>query len=123
MNTNLDKPLDLTKPVQTRDGRKVLLLGVLKKSRTSYPLITVVTQPNGEEVLETYTLQGYATLASSNGENSRDLVNVPEKHQAWINLYPHGGGSLHTSRERADSHALCNRIACVKVEYTEGQGL
>lgn len=43
----------------------------------------------------------------------------------WINVYPDYACSreIYASKEDADDHASPSRIACVKVTYTEGQGL
>lgn len=54
----------------------------------------------------------------------QDLVDVPVKHTSWINVYGHR--STHWSyktKEAADKGAGYDRIACIKVEYEEGEGL
>lgn len=66
--------LDLSKPVQTRDGHRVDLLDRRVKGR--YPLIGIV-QKEGREVIETWTTEGryqYAGLHSN-----LDLINTPEQ--------------------------------------------
>lgn len=46
----------------------------------------------------------------------------PEKKKVWINIYPltcH----FHESKELARKHSHGGRIACVEIEYEEGEGL
>jgi hypothetical protein len=55
-------------------------------------------------------------------------VNVPKKHEVWINFYDDDGEGdydsySYSSRAIADESADSNRIACVRVEFTEGEGL
>jgi len=47
------------------------------------------------------------------------LVNTPIKHKRWVNIYP---STVHATREEADSGAARNRIACIEVEFEEGEG-
>lgn len=49
----------------------------------------------------------------------------PEKKVAWINIYADRSSSagLHRSRSIADESAAIGRVACIKVEYEEGEGL
>ena len=47
----------------------------------------------------------------------------PKKHTGWINIYSHHGSPQHPSKEAADRGAVAGRIACIQIEYEEGQGL
>ncbi len=48
----------------------------------------------------------------------------PEKKIGWINIYGRGVGSVfHQSKQHADEYQLHNRLACIKIEYEEGEGL
>ena len=106
--------IDLTKPVQTRDGRKVRVLC------TDGP--------------EEFPIAGYvegATMPSiwaSDGKfNPRsncaylDLINVPEKRVVWVNMYPSKIAQPHTSKINADQRADHDREARIRVEYEVGQ--
>lgn len=64
--------LDLTKPVQTRDGRPVRILAT--DLRSEYPVTGIISHPGYDEV-ETWTLDGAFV---SSDEHPDDLVNVPE---------------------------------------------
>jgi hypothetical protein len=62
----------------------------------------------------------------SNRESPYDLVNVPKKHEVWINMYDTEGvlvGCAYHTHEQANAKANIDRIACIRVEFTEGEGL
>ena len=65
--------LDLTKPVQTRDGCPVRILAT--DLRSEYPVVGIISRRGYDEV-ETWTLDG--NLVSSD-EHELDLVNVPDE--------------------------------------------
>ena len=64
-------------------------------------------------------LDGAHVLSGRN--KARDLVKVKPKRVLWLNVYPDGDSSSHESREDADSRSLDGRIACLKIEFAEGQ--
>lgn len=45
------------------------------------------------------------------------------KRTAWLNVYSEEDLSGSTSKIRADGHRRPNCLACVKIEWTEGEGL
>ncbi len=47
----------------------------------------------------------------------------PEKKARWLNVYENGTSGFYTTRETADRYATVGRTACLKVEYTDGEGL
>jgi hypothetical protein len=109
----MDKPLDLTKPVQMRNGTPVRILatdldglcpvvGAYRSART------------GKEVATTWTRDG-RYLASQVGECFSDLVNVTTKRKLWLNVYS-DDIAAHDSRAEADRAAFGRRLACVEVE-------
>lgn len=56
--------------------------------------------------------------------HSGHLINRPEKHVLWLNVYKDGCCSdVHNTRKDADKKASYNRIACVRIEFEEGEGL
>ena len=73
--------IDFTKPLQTRDGKKVRLLCTDKIS--SYPVVVWL-----EDIKATasYTLEGVNVIGE---ESNIDLVNVPEQVtlDVWVNVY------------------------------------
>lgn len=51
---------------------------------------------------------------------------APEKKMLYVNVYPNDHNSFsyaYSTREKADKAAAANRIACIEVEYKDGQGL
>ncbi len=47
----------------------------------------------------------------------------PRRGELWINVDADGYRTVYDSREDADEEKAHDRIACVKAEWTEGQGL
>lgn len=119
--------LDLTKPVQTRDGRKVEIKFV-DETLESYPIVGVVTESDGRRYSETWTIEGKGWL-SAKDDHEGDLVQVPEPlKECWVNIYKGASQSEETysckpTRAKADKDAAVNRIACIKIQYREGEGL
>lgn len=115
---------DLTKPVQTRDGRmaRVLATDLLGADsggpgyEGSYDTVVVaVTQENGRETVYTYQPNGRYWTGSS--DIDLDLVNVPEKDERFVNVYRTEKGSTslgaaHKSPQSADD-ALMGSVGFV----------
>lgn len=47
----------------------------------------------------------------------------PERISGWINVYCHMCGDLYDTKEAADAGSMDGRIACIHVEFDEGDGL
>jgi hypothetical protein len=117
--------LDLSKPVQTRDGRAARIICTDKKNLV-YPIVALITTSAEIETLKTYTPAGQLfAISTGKGLSRHDLINVPVVKTGWLNMYPrkHTSPTLWRTKELADEAACTNRIACIKVEYTEGEGL
>ena len=57
-------------------------------------------------------------------EQSKNYRVKPEKQEAWVNIYgPMTYGGIFGSKKEAISGADTGLIACIRIEYTEGQGL
>jgi hypothetical protein len=112
---------DPTKPVRTRGGRPARIICYDRGGL--YPIVALVTYPDNEwPEVKTYTKNGQ--FDSRNFNSSMDLINVPEKHVRWLNLYPISSatsGCYHTTRELADKYAARDRIARVRIEFEEGK--
>jgi len=113
---------DPNKPVQFRHApEKVRILATDLKSK--YPIVIAVTDCWGEESVQRREVDGRVT---ANKETPYDLVNVPKKREVWINLYDTEGvffGCAYSTREQANAKANIDRIACARIEFTEGEGL
>ena len=120
---------DATKPVQRRDGCKAEI--VRDDLNSKYPIVAVITLVDGRQEAVSYTATG-KWIASSRRDETSDLINVPVQHERWVNFYKYGprdeisvGGGTYASHAVAKAASgggpFC--IACVRVEFTEGDGL
>lgn len=127
---------DPTKPVRTRSGQRARIVCTDRKQH-SYKIVALIGQ--FEETIVTYDQDGRNGVTHINSSVNHgphlDLINVPQKHKGWVNLYRSGpcavadaymGCEIHRSRKDADLRTLSvtvERIACIEVEFEEGQGL
>lgn len=129
--------LDLTKPVQTRDGRRAQIFS--HDGGTAFPILGAVESAANQGRpahwnLQRWTPKGvfYATDAPSHG---CDLVNVPQRihRRVWVNVY-NDVVCIHQTRELADLRSVpapwvtegaANRLACIPfdIDCCEGEGL
>lgn len=61
--------------------------------------------------------------SSGNPDKTFDLENVPEKIVRWINLYQNRHTTDYKTKELEDIQAAKDRIACIRIEFEEGEGL
>ncbi|MFW6172675.1 MAG: hypothetical protein ACOC5T_02920 [Elusimicrobiota bacterium] len=73
-----NKKLDLTKPVQTRDGRKAEIVYTKLKNNYKYPIIAIIQN----YYIMTYTKKGEYSQGKTHPD---DIINIPEKQTRWIN--------------------------------------
>lgn len=121
---------DPTKPVRTRDGRKARIVAAGVKAVNDYTILCIVENPDGTESPVALRSDGRVGMYSNSGF---DLVNVPMGGTKWLNIWSTGPGdaSSYNSRALADKAAADNkaanrpqkRLACVSVDWEEGQGL
>ncbi len=85
--------LDLTKPVQTRDGQPVRILCTDRKSKVGQAVCALVLKTDGSELLLSYSKEGVLFNLGGEEPTPTDLVNVPEIIEGWMNFYrsPHNG--------------------------------
>lgn len=113
-------PLDLSKPVQTRDGRKVRIL--CTDGHESWPIVGLI---EGVTYPDVWRADGSYGAINPHA----DIVNVPEPERTgWVNIYEcrARGSKVHDTKTAADCVALDTgwaRIACIEVKYRPGQGL
>lgn len=115
-----------TKPVQTRDGRPARI--ICTDAKGEQPIAALVLEC-AQEMLGLHSSNG-AWLPGNSGPHERDLINVPQKREGWINIYPAprldpserrvaNTSHAYDTQEEAGRCAFGNRIACVKVEWEE----
>lgn len=118
------KPLNLSRPVQTRDGRKVRIICTDGPAFCGEQPITGFIE--GNNIADNWQAGGNYWRKCTIGQldQSKDLINVPEKRVVWVNIYEQPLAiAAHGSRGTADKSASVGRIACVRVEFTEGEGI
>jgi hypothetical protein len=91
--------IDLTKPVQTRDGRPARV--VSEKGVGAFPVLALITAPDGSEHILRYTPAGNIMLAP--GQSADDLVNVPETTEAILYMNVGRTHSVLSGAKRAAS--------------------
>ena len=109
--------LDLTKPVQTRDGQPVEII----TTKGRYPEFPIVGYIGSSEYLELWALDG----SNRNVRGRADLVNVPKPKRVvdfWVNAYPLSISGVHLSKKLAEINKTGERLDCVHIRYTEGKG-
>lgn len=108
-------PVDLTKPVETKDGRKVRILATDLK-RSDYPVVAAVMHDNGKESIEQYTADGH--FYASGSASDEDLVNVPEPQIIYANLYRAGLSESHADLEKARYNRVSTSLGIMKITVT-----
>lgn len=68
--------LDLTRPVQTRDGKKARVICSDRKNSADYPVVALIEED--EELINCYTRDGKFFHGVNVVQHGLDLVNVPE---------------------------------------------
>jgi hypothetical protein len=107
--------IDMSKQYRTRDGREVRLL--MTDAGGDCPVIGAYKRCDGVWVGCDWPASGCCPALSN-----LDLVEVKPKHVRWINLYNPIG--FHQTRESADyADRAGRRIACLRIEFEEGDGL
>lgn len=59
----------------------------------------------------------------ANSVHHLDLFMAPAVREGWINIYPRNTVTAYRKKSDADYGAAEDRIACIKITYTEGEGL
>lgn len=113
--------IEAGKKYRTRGGDEVEILRTDLKG--AMPVVGVVTfASDGRQAGETWYSNGESYL-SVNGTGNLDLISeIKPKRVVWLNVYPDdNGGFYYDSRAEADDLASPDRIACLRVEFEEGQ--
>lgn len=115
--------ISMDKEYRTRNGDavEVLKIGI---NHDKYPVAVVVTMDDGSQILRSRTSTGRVVCGV---QSEGDLIEVKPriKKNLRVNIYSDGAFACHPNKEIADSQAVDNRIACVKVEIDceHGEGL
>lgn len=107
-----------TKYITTHDGSEVRIYAT--DARGDYPIHGAYWHPIKKCWFSSIwnDLGRHYLLA---GLNLRDAP--APKREVWVNITSDESGMVYFNREEADAMAVYDRIACVRVEYTPGEGL
>lgn len=96
--------LDLSKPVQTREGLKVEILktGYVSAYLGPQKIIYIVYEDKENRLL---TCDMNGRFYTSDGIHKWDLVNVPEKHKGWFRVYKYANIRGHAPRQLIGPYA------------------
>ena len=116
--------IDWDKPYTTRNGCEVRIYttdgGDLEKS-----VIGERLDISGNWVLFKRPKNGQ--VRGDGKMDSHDIVNVPQQHTLTVNVNRRNRNKInlcgYESTEAADDQATGYRIACIKLTFTEGEGL
>lgn len=124
---------DHTKPFRCRDGREAVFLGEIPADDLcgDYCGRSIAARVHNLDGWEIRAFTRKGEFDPAQGETGWDLVNVPQKHKRWVNVYRHQHDTevliSCSSRGGADAAAFAitegERIACIEIEFTEGDGL
>lgn len=92
--------IDINKKYTTRDGRPVTILKT-NLLGTQYPVCGFITTPNGNEVVNSWTNEGYIEMGEENGS---DLVEFKTKKVGYIGIF----------NEMEDGRIFCSHIYATK---------
>ena len=116
---NLDEYLkNPSKKVVTRDGRSARICCTDRKSEEQPIVALIASLTEDSEYVGTYRKDGIWSTCGCASE--LDLFFSPEKHEAWINIYPDSSiGGIYTSEEEARNAASPSYISTIKIEWEE----
>ena len=108
MTNTTQKPVDWTKPVQYRNGKKCTVLTTTCPG--NYPVVT-----HDEDG------QTHIHLKCGSGVWPRwDILNIPEEVFNFINIYNASGGVVsYLTKENADEKAHPDRTAILKITFVD----
>ena len=111
--------IEAGKKYRTRGGDEVEILRM--DVRASQPVVGIMTYDDGSQIVRQWHTDGSYWVERSKSEN--DLISeIKPKRVVWLNVYPDDdGGFYYDSRAQADRMATPYRIACIRVEFEEGQ--
>ena len=119
-----DTPIvDLTKPLQTRDGHSVRILCTdrVVEYGDKRTIVALVTAVKHQHLVEYHPDGTY--LGSPKHEHPWDLVNVQEKVEGYMHIYYNkdedkfSGGYLYKTLAEAKRNMPAVEVATIKVEF------
>ena len=121
--------IDFTKPLRVKGcsalGVRVVGSAFVARQEFAPLALVVITERGGVDRVAVFGADGIeCDLTGMIAKEPVTLENVPVKYVRYVNVYLYGDGAISwpkESRARADAVAGNGRIACVRVEFEEGQ--
>lgn len=113
---------DPTKPVRQKNGRKAEIIRRGLKN-PDYPLVVVYEGSDGCEYVDAYAYNG---TVHNLYPDSRDLENISEDIEGYVNFYDDGRPSMvYPIEELAIKHRDTERkcLGCIHIKFMVGEGL
>jgi len=109
----------------TRDGRKVWILAT-DVDNPVCPIVAAITDRSGTQSVYVFDSKGRCN--GTEYQTSTDLMLAPERHEIFANVYYTATSrpfmlTAYRSKAEADEGAGKQRLACVRITFTEGEGL
>ena len=118
--------IDWTKPVQTKNGWSPRIIS--REGPPDYPYVGVVTTMTKVHL---FAWNGEGQILPEGSLSEWDLINVPEKHELWVNVWRDKADNLFTvvdfdqagSDRDASADGMYKLVARIRREFEEGEGL
>jgi hypothetical protein len=120
--------IDPSKKYRTRDGREVLRI-LCTDAPGPYPVVALLASGYESACVAIFTSDGRYLESGSTLSDLIEAPPQPKQYEGWVNVYRISSGEsisgLRSSKREADEHADCgmDRIACLHLTFTEGEGL
>ena len=113
-----------SRKVVTGSGKNVRIICTDAKSGAFHSIITLVEEPNGNEIIVSYTNEGH--YYSCEPSKANDLFFAPEKHEGWVNIYKNAFGvylpsPIYQTKEEAEEEGKISDgyVSTIKIEWEE----
>jgi hypothetical protein len=111
--------IEAGKKYRTRGGDEVEILRT--DVRQWQPIVGIITKDDGSQYATEWSADGF--FCPDRVESHHDIISeIKPKRVVWLNVYPEDDcGFYYGSRAETDRQANPCRIACIRVEFEEGQ--
>lgn len=113
-----DNKFDPKRPARMKKS-KIPVEIVYTDLRGPWKIAAIYKDEDGEKVLEKWKENG--RYHHDSAPHPKDLENIPLSMETWVNGYPNGVATAHSTREGAEACADHRRICCQKVILEEGR--
>ncbi len=113
--------IEAGKYYKIRGGGQAHILGVREDGVGDYQAVGYIVG-DMDNSAEAWTMEG--RYFSGVGESSVDLIEEwkePKRGTVWVNVYPGPCWDVYPHKIEADCGALSSRLACIRVDWVEGQ--